>query len=120
MTRDRRRQSSRCIILFFRLVVCGFVFKTVLCRYATGRDADRVAFRPLKGPRTVAEARARSRPDVVISAHQENYMDLNAGLYFVRGNDRTRKLFQVSSSRFSLPGLLFQVSSSRFDRTRGP
>ena len=31
--------------------------------------------------------------DVVISAHQENYMDLNAGFYWVRANERTNRLF---------------------------
>jgi hypothetical protein len=31
--------------------------------------------------------------DVVISAHQENFMDLNAGFYWVRGNERTARLF---------------------------
>jgi|AntRauTorckE5430_2_1112549.scaffolds.fasta_scaffold04543_6 hypothetical protein len=35
---------------------------------------------------------------MLISAHQENYMDLNAGFYFVRGNERTRKLFQVQGA----------------------
>jgi len=69
------------------------------CRYSTGREADHPEYRPLQGPRSVKEAQARPRPDMLISAHQENYMDLNAGFYFVRGNERTRKLFQVWCER---------------------
>ena len=47
--------------------------------------------------RVLKEKALRTRPqqgvDVVISVHQENYVDLNVGFYWVQANRRTERLF---------------------------
>jgi hypothetical protein len=39
--------------------------------------------------------KAAGSKDVLISVHQENMLNLNAGVYFVKGNARTERLFRT-------------------------
>ena len=53
----------------------------------------------LRDPRPLFKAAAPDNTadnggvDMIISTHQENYLDLNAGFYWVQGNERNFRLF---------------------------